>query len=334
MPADGVAHNADHVLEFHQRQQPQWAPNVADRHQGRDVEVLDVLASDVTIEGHGQREKERKREMTQARRAAGQGSRLERVPGKRQRVDDVGDLCPRNLAAARRCYEADAVLGTKKEVAEHEMLKDGSKLLKEGGKSRRKKRGLPDALDSGSVAEAQKPMQQLLPKDDSNSARVPRTPACGKGEQDEESRLHGRGLMAQIERDWSGSDWSEGREARKRTNTERFRPHRSDHTLKFKAENDGESLGAPETNAANRASANAATVATMLDTPGTRVSKRPKSESRTRDMEMYDTHHQALETRGNAGVRGASLASQGGGAHAGSPVPEGVYYLSIYRFIR
>ena len=64
MPKNGVAHNTDGVIEFSQRQQPQWAPSVANRQQGRDVEVLDVLAFDVTIEGHGQRERERERDDT------------------------------------------------------------------------------------------------------------------------------------------------------------------------------------------------------------------------------------------------------------------------------
>jgi len=311
MPENGVAHNADSVIEFSQRQQPQWAPSVTNRQQDRDVEVLDVLASDVTIEGHGQKEREREREMTHAGRAAGQGSRLDRLPGKRQRVEDVDNLCPRSLAAEReRCDAADAVLRIKKEVAEHAVLKDRSKLLKEDSKRRRKETGLADALDSGSAAEAQMPMQQLLPTDASNSARVPHTPACGKGEQDEESGSHGRRQMAQRRSDWSQRDWSEGREARKRTHTERFRPHSSDQKFKLKAEHEGDSPDLPDINAADRASANGAPVAPVLETPGTQVSKRPKSESRTRDMDMHDKHHQTLGTRGRGGRGTGSLAAR------------------------
>ncbi len=311
MPEDGVAHNSFGVVEFRQRQQPQWAPSVANRQQGREVEVLDVLASDVTIEGHGQREREREREITQAARAAGQGSRLERLPGKRQRVEDVDDLCPRSRAAERgRCDAADAVLRIKKEVAEHEVLKDGSKLLKESSKRRRKETCMADALDSGSAAEVQMPMQQQLPTDASDSARVPHTPACGKGEQDEESRSQGRRLIAQIGRDRSQRDGSGGREARKRTHTERFRPHRSDQKFKLKAVHEGVSPGSPEINPTNRASANGAPVAPVLETPGTRVSKRPKSESRTHDMDMHDTHHQALGIGGGGGGRAGCLAAR------------------------
>ena len=288
---EGIPHINEEVKAFNERQKAEWAPSVASRSPPEDIEALPTVAS----EGDGQTFVDRSHGKPAPALRVGHVQSSEHLQSKRQRVDDFS---PRHQAKSGGCALADAGLQVKEEGKEHAGHEEHG-LLRGGSKRKRKDTVLADVSEPVSAGKARDNMQPLQSVDASNAAHVLRTPAHGKGEQDQEEDRGGQ------------RDDLDGREGRKRTQTARFRPSSgtSHAVVKLEAEHKCPSPGAQPSVAANRACVAASVAPPVPETPVTQLAKRLKRESRTRVDTADAFESQTPVTR-------ATPATQRGNAHA------------------